>query len=68
MGVIENILKKTRKKGPQDLVAIDLDPTGVRCVRVKKTGDGIALLAAGSFPAVEFSPDVLAGTTSLSAL
>lgn len=66
MGAFDDILKKTRKHGLQDLVAIDLDPTGVRCVRAKKTGDGISLLAAGSFPAIEFSQDMLSGAASIS--
>lgn len=66
MGSIGDLLKqKPRKQKHQDFVAIDLDPTGVRCVRVKKSGDGLAVFAAGAFSGVELSADILAGTASV---
>ena len=68
MGAIGDFLNKTRKQVLQDLVAIDLDPTGVRCVRVKKSGDELAVTAAGVFPAVEFSPEILAGSKVVSVI
>lgn len=50
------LLQKARKS-PQEFVGVDLDPTGVRCVRLKKMGDEIAVVAADILPAVAWGED-----------
>ncbi len=51
MPAFSQLLAKIRK-GPQDVVGVDLDPSGVRCVRIKKTGETLAVTAADILPAL----------------
>jgi len=46
---------KKAKKSPQDILAVDLDPSGVRCVRLKKSGNEIHLLAMDILPPVDLT-------------
>lgn len=42
------------KKGPQDIVGVDVDLSGVRCVRIRRSGGNLAVVAADVLPA--FAP------------
>ncbi len=58
-GQLDQLLKKftghSKKQGPQDLTAINLDPRGAACVRLKKNEGDITLTAAEMLPAVDMS-------------
>ena len=45
------------KRGPSDLVALDITDTDVAAVRLKRGNDGVTLLAADFLPAVEMPDD-----------
>lgn len=40
------LMRSGRKKALQDIVAVDFDPLGVACVRMKKVGDEITVVGA----------------------
>ncbi len=44
---------RTQRKPPQDLVVVDFDPSGVRCVRLKFGGSELVVTAADILPAVD---------------
>ncbi|NQT02319.1 MAG: pilus assembly protein PilM [Planctomycetes bacterium] len=48
---------KISTKRPSDLVSVDFDHTGVNCVRMRRTGEGVAILAADVLPPVEIGKD-----------
>ncbi len=56
---MDQLLKKftgqIKKQGPQDLTAVDFDPRGTACVRLKKNGEEITLVAAEMLPAVDLA-------------
>lgn len=45
------------KKGPQDIVGVDLDPSGVKCVRVRKTNGAISVVSSAILPAYSVGAD-----------
>ncbi|MBU4199096.1 MAG: pilus assembly protein PilM [Verrucomicrobia bacterium] len=45
------------KKGPQDIVGVDFDPSGVKCVRVRKNNGAVSVVSAGILPAVTIGSD-----------
>lgn len=51
-----NSLLKKSSRGPQDVVAVDLDLDGVRCVRLKRSNGEILVLAADILPPPENPP------------
>ncbi len=51
MAIFNQLMAKL-KKGPQDIVGVDLDPSGVRCVRIRKNGGVMTVSAADMLPAV----------------
>ncbi len=51
MAIFNQLMAKL-KKGPQDIVGVDLDQSGVRCVRIRKNGGVMTVLAADVLPAV----------------
>lgn len=53
--MIKNVMNKKRaKRRYTDLVGIDFATTGTKVVRLKQTGDGIALMGIDLMPAVDF--------------
>ena len=49
MAIFDQLIMRL-KKGPQDIVGVDFDPAGVRCVRVKKTNGALTVTAADILP------------------
>lgn len=47
--------REKSKKGLQDVVAVDFDPRGVVCVRMRKAGEEISVVGADILPPVEMS-------------
>lgn len=46
-------LLKSLRRGPQELVGVDFDPAGVRCVHLKLSGPDVLVIAADILPAID---------------
>lgn len=58
---VQTFLKKLDRL-PGDVVGIDFGTTGLKCVRLKKTPGGIALVAADIFPPIVLPENAASGT------
>lgn len=56
MVIFQQLIKKI-KKSPQDIVGIDFCPSGVKCVRVKKSNSDFAVVSAEILPVFSFDAE-----------
>jgi Tfp pilus assembly PilM family ATPase len=56
MYIFKQLMAKIRK-GPQDIVGVDFDPSGVTCVRIRKAGATFTVVAVDVLPAFAFGSD-----------
>ncbi len=60
MSSFTEILGKFKRR-PSDVIALDIGATGIKAVRIKKSGDGLTLVSADILPAIDLvdQPDAL---------